>query len=433
METRFMNPKTTNPFEDWPYRWGMRLYRAGISAFLAGGGFSFTWLRRKYETVSEERMGKFKPGVPRNAFWVHSVSIGEVQSAFPLVEAMKKDSNLPCVLSTATTTGRTMAERLLSQKADAMIYNPWDAPRFVRRALDALAPRAYIAMETERWPVILAELRARKIPAFLVNGRLSAASAEKLRSQRRFWRGVLCCFDRLTVRFESDKEEFSSLGIPAEKIIVTGDCKIDAIVRRKNEVDPAKWRFLRKNGNALFLAGSTHKNEEEFVLEAFSKARTARPGARLVIVPRYPERAPEVVRMGQSYGKTVLLSNLEADWEIAVVDKIGILFELYAAVDAAFVGGSLTPRGGQSPMEPAAFGLQTAHGPNMRNFPDAARMDELGAACCVETPDQLAESWARSLNPDEQARNREACAKYFEPLGGGAARSWEVIKEYLNI
>ena len=296
-------------------------------------------------------MGIFKPDVPRNAFWIHAASIGEVQSAFPLIEAMKKDSGLPCVLSTVTDTGLTMAERLLRQKADAMIYSPWDAPRFVRRALDMLAPTAYVAMETERWPFILAELRARNIPAFLVNGRLSEASSETLLSLRRFWRGVFCCFDRLMVRFESDKEGFLSLGVPSGKIVVTGDCKTDAILRRKNEIDPEKWSLLRKNGNALFLAGSTHKKEEDtFVLEAFSKARTACPGARLMIVPRHPERAPEVVRMGQSYGKTVLLSDLETDWEIAVVDKIGVLFELYAAADAAFVGGSLTARGGQNIM-----------------------------------------------------------------------------------
>jgi 3-deoxy-D-manno-octulosonic-acid transferase len=326
-----------------------------------------------------------------------------------------------------------MAERLLPQKVDAMIYNPWDAPRFVRRALDSLAPRAYVAMETERWPVVLAELRARKIPSFLVNGRLSAASAGKLRSQRRFWRGVLSCFDRLMVRFESDKDGFSSLGIPAEKIIVTGDCKIDAIMKRKYEADPEKWGFPLKDGSALFIAGSTHKNEEEFVLEAFSKARTALPGAKLVIVPRHPGRASEVVGTARPYGKTALLPGLGAGWEIAVVDKIGILFELYAAADAVFVGGSLTARGGQNPMEPAAFGLRAAHGPNMRNFPDTARMDALGAAHCVETPDQLAESWMCSLDPDARARNREACAEYFESVGGGASRSWEIIKEYLNI
>ena len=136
--------------------------------------------------------------------------------------------------------------------------------------------------------------------------------------------------------------------------------------------------------------------------------------------------------MGQSYGKTVLLSDLETDWEIAVVDKIGVLFELYAAADAAFVGGSLTARGGQNIMEPAAFGLQTTHGPYMRNFPNTARMDELGAARRVETPDQLAESWIRSQTPDARARNREACAEYFESVGGGAALSWHIIKQCLN-
>ena len=425
-----MSAKTTDPFETWQYRWGMRLYRLGISAFMACGGLA--WLRRKCESVSEERMGIFNPGVPQNAFWVNAVSIGEVQSASPLIEAVKKESGVPCVLSTATATGRTMAERLLRQKADAMIYSPWDAPRFIRQALDALMPEAYIAMETERWPVILAELRARKIPAFLVNGRLSAASAKRLRAQRRLWRGVLCCFDRLMVRFESDKEGFLSLGIPSEKIIVTGDCKIDAIEKRKDEIDPEKWRFLRKDGNALFLAGSTHEGEEEFVLEAFSKARKACPNARLVIAPRYPERAAQVANLAKHYGKTALLSELETDWEIAAVDKVGVLFELYSVVDAAFIGGSLTARGGQNLMEPAAFGLQTTHGPHMRNFPDTARMDELGAAHVVKTPDHLAESWSRALEPDAQILNREACAKYFGSLGGGASRSWEIIKEYMN-
>jgi 3-deoxy-D-manno-octulosonic-acid transferase len=377
-------------------------------------------------------MGMFQPDVPQNAFWINAVSIGEVQSAFPLIEAMKKESDSPCVLSTATATGRTMAERLLRHKADAMIYSPWDVPRFVRRALDALAPKAYIAMETERWPVILTELRARKIPAFLVNGRLSARSAKKLRFQGKLWRGVLCCFDRLMVRYESDKEGFLSLGVPSEKIIVTGDCKIDAIVKRKNDIPTGKWGFLRKNGNALFLAGSTHEGEEKFALEAFSQTRQAHPNARLVIVPRHPERAAEVVRTARPYGKTALLSELVPDWEIAVVDKVGVLFELYSAADAAFIGGSLTARGGQNLMEPAAFGLQTTHGPYMRNFPDTARMDELGAAHTVEYPGQLAEKWLRALEPDAKIRSREACAKYFEPIGGGTPRSWEIIKECLK-
>jgi 3-deoxy-D-manno-octulosonic-acid transferase len=423
--------KPAEVFESWPYKCGMAFYRLGVSAFFSAGGL--LWLKKKYETGKDERVGKIRPDVPKNALWVHAVSVGEVQSAFPLIDAAKEDSELPCVLSTATATGRDMAERLLSRKADAMIYSPWDAPRFVKRALDALAPKAYIAMETERWPVILAELRSRKIPTFLVSGRLSQVSAQKLRAQRRFWLGVLCCFDRLLVRFETDREAFSSLGVPDEKIVVTGDCKIDAVMRRKAEADPEKWAGLRRGGSPLFLAGSTHDGEEKIVLEAFSKARRAFPwpGARLIIAPRYPARAASVMALAEPYGKVALLSDLPLDWDVAVVDSIGLLFELYASVDAAFIGGSFTNRGGQNPLEPALFGVQVTHGPNMRNFPDAARMDVLGAALPVKGPDELAEAWLRAPAPDARAASRKACAGYFDSIGGSAPRSWKIIKEYL--
>jgi 3-deoxy-D-manno-octulosonic-acid transferase len=313
-----------------------------------------------------------------------------------------------------------------------MIYNPWDAPRFVKRALDSLEPRAYVAVETERWPTMLAELHARENPAILLNGRLSEESTERLLRFRSFWRGVLCCFTRLTVRFESDREKFLRLGVPEEKIIVTGDCKIDAMFKRKAEADPAKWAHLRKGGDApVFIAGSTDKGEDEVVLEAFAKVRRVRPDARLIIVPRHPERALYVVAAALPYGKVDLFTDPTPDWDIMVVNKIGVLFELYSVVDAAFIGGSLTVRGGQNPMEPALFEIKVAHGPLMPNFPDTAQMDKLGAACVIENSDGLAEAWLRALAPEERERTRQASRKYFDAAGGAVQRSWNVIKSYI--
>jgi 3-deoxy-D-manno-octulosonic-acid transferase len=135
--------------------------------------------------------------------------------------------------------------------------------------------------------------------------------------------------------------------------------------------------------------------------------------------------------LAEPYGKTALLSDLPSDWDVAVVDRIGLLFELYAAADAAFIGGSLTARGGQNPLEPALFGLQVTHGPNMRNFPDAGRMDALGAALSVKDADELAAAWLRAPEPEAGAGSRRACAEYFESIGGSALRSWKIIKEYL--
>ncbi|MDR1873383.1 MAG: hypothetical protein LBQ90_00005, partial [Synergistaceae bacterium] len=230
---------TKKALSAWSWRLGLPFYQAGIDAFFALGGLSR--LKKKYKVGLDERMGLFGPDVPKNALWVHSVSVGEVQSALPLLEATAAEFLSPRILSTVTVTGRTMAEKLTAHVVDRFIYNPWDTRTFVRRALDTLTPRAYVAMETERWPTMLYELHRRGIPAFLVNGRLSDESAARLRRARGFWRGVICCFDRLMVRFDSDRENFLSLGIPGEKIFVTGDCKIDAMFSRRQKVDAARW------------------------------------------------------------------------------------------------------------------------------------------------------------------------------------------------
>ncbi|MCL2009340.1 MAG: 3-deoxy-D-manno-octulosonic acid transferase [Synergistaceae bacterium] len=419
----------------WSYRLGMRFYKAGISAFFAAGGLSR--LKKKYKAGIEERMGVFDPGVPQNVFWVHAVSVGEVQSSLPLLEAAGGRPDLPRVLSTVTATGRTLAEQL-APRSVTLIYNPWDTPRFVKRALDTLKPRAYVAMETERWPVVLAELHSRGIPAFLVNGRLSEGSLNRMRWQKTFWRGVLCCFDRMMVRFESDKENFLSLGVPEEKIVVTGDCKVDAMFDRKAGMERSAMPCLRRGDGALFIAGSTHAGEDEIVLSAFDKICLTHPDARLILAPRHPERAPAVAAASRPHGETALLTELEAggigDWDVMVVNRIGALFDLYARVSeggagGAFVGGSLVPKGGQNPMEPALFGVQATHGPDMSDFPDMGRMDASGASLEVRNAEELAEAWLTATNPDARDEVKRACKNYFASIGGAGTRSWEIIKD----
>jgi 3-deoxy-D-manno-octulosonic-acid transferase len=281
----------------------------------------------------------------------------------------------------------------------------------------------------------------------LVNGRLSDASAKKLRWQKSFWRGVLCCFERLMVRFESDKKNFLSLGVPEEKIVVTGDCKIDAMLARKSAMEQdgmrAVWPELRRGGGALFIAGSTHPGEDGVVLSAFDRVRLAHPDARLILAPRHPERALSVVAESLPHGKVALLTELEdddkrvaGDWDVMVVNRIGALFGLYACVSsggagAAFAGGSLVPKGGQNPMEPALFGLQVTHGPDMSDFPDTKRMDAMGAALEARDSAELAEAWLNVMSPGVRDKVELACKNYFASAGGAAERSWNVIKEAL--
>ena len=408
----------------------MGIYRLISGAFFTLGGLGI--LRRKYMGDISERTGHVGD-VPENPVWVHAVSVGEVQSASSLIRRIKSRSSYPCVLSTVTQTGRDMAVKLLTGVADRIIYAPFDSRRFVTRSLDTINPAVYITMETELWPEILTQLKARGIPAFLANGRLSDKSFRRMRRTRFFWRGILECLTKLMVRFDDDREKFEALGVPSDKIIVTGDCKVDTLLDRRKTASPDKWGWLKNGESHLFTAGSTHAGEDEVVIAAFRTARRKFPGARLVIVPRHPERALMTIAAALPYDDVhaELLSKIEPgkiDADIIVADRIGVLFDLYAASDAVFVGGSLVEKGGQNPFEPALFGLPAVHGPCMTDFPDTDRMDSMGAAICVHNDSELARVWCECLKPETVKRSFRNCGEYFNTLGGAAKKTWDEIE-----
>lgn len=417
-------------FNAFNYPAGMWLYRSCVNTFFTLGGLQF--LKRKYRHDTPERMGVI-PDAPQGAIWVHAVSVGEVQSASSLIRRIRSRSAYPCIISTVTATGREMAHKLLDGMVECIIYSPFDAKRYVASALDSLKPSAYIAMETELWPEILAQLKVRNIPAFLANGRLSDRSFFRMRRTKSFWQGVFACIDKFMVRFGNDREKFIALGVPEEKICVTGDCKVDALLDRRKNTGPEKWSWLKDGIAPLIVAGSTHEGEDEIVISAFRILRKTCPSARLVIVPRHPERALMTIASVLPYPElqAELLSHVDRDSvnaDIIVVNRIGVLFELYAACDAVFVGGSLVNKGGQNPFEPALFGLPAVHGPSMTDFPDTARMESMGAAVCVNSDSELAHAWSELLTPEARAKSFRKCHEYFATLGGAAERTWTEIE-----
>ncbi|MBQ7594874.1 MAG: hypothetical protein IJU48_11055, partial [Synergistaceae bacterium] len=415
------------------YAAGMCLYRSLVSTFFNLGGLQL--LKRKYKNDISERIGQIS-NIPEGAIWVHAVSVGEVQSASSLIRRIRSKSVLPCIISTVTPTGRDMAKRLLDGIVDRIIYSPFDSKKFVTRALDNIKPKIYISMETELWPEILSQLKARNIPAFLANGRLSEKSFARMRRTKFFWAGVLENLTKLMVRFNDDKEKFMTLGVPENKIVVTGDCKVDTLLDRRKITGPENWSWLKKNDNSpLFVAGSTHQGEDDVVISAFRLIRKKFPDARLAIVPRHPERALMTVAAALPYDDlhAELLSQIDRDnsrndFNIVVVDRIGVLFELYAAADAVFVGGSLVNKGGQNPFEPALFGLPAIHGPSMSDFPDTERMNSMGAAVCVHSDTELARAWEECLKPENIKLSLKNCDEYFNTLGGAAKKTWREIE-----
>lgn len=356
-----------------------------------------------------------------------------MQSAWPLLKQLA-EAGEEVILSTTTATGRETAFKLAGGLFRRHIYYPWDVPRIVRRALDVVRPKAFITVETEIWPSMLGELRRRNIPAFLVNGRFSEKTACQASRRPAFWREIYGLFTLLLVRSCEDMKFLTDLGIHDEKIKVTGDCKIDGLLMRKETADLSMARAIVGGTGPVFLAGSTHRGEEKVALEAFRLAKQSLPDARLILAPRHPERAGEVLSSASAMGRAALLSQVESGseeggrWEILVIGRIGVLFDLYGVCDAAFIGGSLVDKGGQNIMEPAAFGLPFCHGPYMRDFEQAAvELGGRGTASQVKNSEEISAHWIASLNPPAREKVRTAAGSYFAKASGAAQKTVEEI------
>lgn len=412
------------------------LYALAVSAAYMA---AFPYLARRYAEGLDERRGFYgaekKKNLPEHPLWVHAVSVGEAQTATPLLSALADRGHPPegVLLSTTTPTGREMAARLAKGLYREHIYYPWDTPWIVKRALDTLRPKAFVVLETEVWPNMLFTLARRKIPAFLVNARFSDRTTANIHRFSFFWRDVYDQFTLLLVRSEFDREVMLRLGVEEKKISVIGDCKVDALLLRRKGTDLTWARELRGEKHPLFLAGSTHAGEDEIVLDAFRRVRSTFPSARLILVPRHPERAEECRKLAVPFGRAALLSEEQEEWDILVADRIGVLFDLYGAADSAFIGGSLVDRGGQNIMEPAAFGIPLCHGPFMRDFTQAAReLRDRGAAFQVENAEELADFWRLSLDPEMRQKAAAGAEGYFEAFGGAAAASLAAMAPFIQ-
>ena len=393
------------------------------------------YLYHKYSEGNEQRYGHFANDIARDALWVHAVSVGEVQSAAPFIKQLKTSlPERPVLLSTITETGKKMASQLVGDLAQH-IYYPWDAPSIVKRTLNTLHPTVYFAFEREIWPELLNQLNKRDIPAFLVNGRLSESTYKKLSRCPKFWSKVYNAFKLVLTRSDIERDRFIGLGVEPQKVLVTGDCKVDALIERKNSCDVSEVKRFLPDDAPVILAGSTHEGEEPIVLEAFSVLRKQFANLRLVIVPRHPERAfaiqTEAVNVGLN---AVLLSTCTMyDWQVLVVDRIGMLFQLYGCVKAAFIGGSIALKGGQNIMEPAIWGIPFCQGPDYRDFTEATeRLTSAGLCSIVHDAKEMRVFFETILTENDKDRYQEGSRKFFAQLGGASRRSWEYIQHVLE-
>ena len=348
------------------------------------------------ETLTDRRNGK--------VLWIHALSVGEMLSVVPLIRELRpriKPAGL--YLSVSTLSGHETAAAKLKGSLDGLFYFPLDLAFPVRRSFERVNPSLFVLVETDIWPGFMAELRRRRIPSLLINGRLSSSSFKRYGQGRRLFSPALNTFCRLYPQSPSDAEAYRKLGVDPQKLAKPGNLKFDAA---RGASSPERVEILRtklriQEGERVLVAGSTHEGEEGILREAFLHLRQSMPALKLVVAPRHPHRAEEVRRVfSRDPLHVVLFSSLpQPKGDVAVVDEFGVLSALYEFADLAYVGGSLVPKGGQNPVEPAAAGKPVLFGPDMSDFQEIAdEMLKEGGAVQVRSGEELAAQAHRLLS-----------------------------------
>lgn len=386
-----------------------------------------------------ERLGRRLRPVPTHGIWLHAVSVGESIAAIPLIKLLQQRyPDIPIIVTGETIGGADRIRVSLGNRV-TQLYSPYDLPLILKKFFDKLKPRLLILMETELWPNLLAECRKRKVPVVVANARLSERSARGYRRVLPVTQEMLKDINLVIAQAKADADRFIALGLPRDRIHITGSIKFDLELSPQL---PERAKLLRETWGAdrlVWVAASTHEGEEGQILEAFTEVRKYYPEILLVSVPRHVERVFYLQNLYQSQGYQVIkrsenkVSANSAD--IFIGDTMGELLTFYAASDIAFVGGSLVKKGGQNPLEPAAIGLPILTGPHTFNFAlITEQLQQRGIEIQVNNSQELAEQvMALLADPAKRQQVGNEAKKFIGENKGSVIKHLEFIERLIPL
>jgi 3-deoxy-D-manno-octulosonic-acid transferase len=400
---------------------------------LAARGFKY----HGYFARWRERFGFFPdPGI-RDSIWIHAVSLGEVNAAVPLIEAlMRRYGDSRFVITTVTPTGSARVLQLFGDRV-FHVYLPYDLTTAVRRFLDRVRPRLAVIMETEIWPNLFMTCADRAISIVIANARLSEKSLRGYWPIQPLARRAIRCASFTAAQSASDGERLRALGAPSERLAVVGNLKFDMNVPPEIVECGREFRFAAGADRPVWIAASTHEGEELVVLKAHAEVLRRFPDALLLIAPRHPERFKALSTACKAFGfRTATRSeerNADRAKQCFVIDSMGELLRFYAAADVAFVGGSLVAVGGHNLLEPAALARPVIVGPHTFNFAEVTEdLIKAGAALRIPDGDALGPAVVRLLSRDIERRTMgEAARRVMERERGAVERTMAIVERVL--
>lgn len=385
-----------------------------------------------------ERFGIFPDPGLRDAIWVHAVSVGEVNAAAPLIEALRKRyADAPLVVTTVTPTGSQRVQRLWGEQL-THVYLPYDLPAAVRRFLDRVRPRLAVIMETEIWPNLFLTCQERGIPIVVANARLSERSLRGYGPVRPLARMAIRAATWVAAQSQPDAERLLDLGARPERLSIAGNLKYDMHVPAELAEQGRALRAAWGEKRPVWIAASTHEGEEQAVIEAHSLLMRRFPDALLLVAPRHPERFRPMAQLCRAYGFATATRSEDGlpdpHAQCFVVDTLGELLMFFASADIAFVAGSLAPIGGHNVLEPAALGIPVLVGPHTFNFSEITdQMLAEGAVQRVADSQALAAALQGLMaNEAHRAEMGRAARGLVERERGAVERTLAIIARVLE-
>ena len=387
----------------------------------------------------KERFGQFKvSGLDFNqkTFWVHAVSVGEVNTSINLIKELKKVFPNANVLVTTTT--QTGSNRLIQIFKEDVFhqYLPFDVVYFVKKFLSTWKPDCLILIETEIWPNLIFQCSNKKIPVLLLNARLSTKSLVNYQKINKFSQKTFSKLDMIIAQTDRDKKNFITLGANVNNIYVDSSLKFDALDFDFLETTFSYDENLTEEKKIITCA-STHPTEDEILFESFQILNDDL--THLVLVPRHPERAIEISKFLLEEGVSFAFLNnnetkfLDLNNKVTIVNEIGHLNFLYSISDLAFIGGTLIEHGGQNFLEPLKHGIPISSGDSVYNFQEIAdKLFELNILKLGNNAKEIALIWQAALENENTELIKEKSTNYIASQKGSVKRSVEKIIELIN-
>ncbi len=365
--------------------------------------------------VQEKRAIISKPRPSGKLIWIHAASVGEAQSTLVLIDKfLEQDKTLNIMVTTGTVTSARIMDEKLPAQAFHQFY-PLDHPKWVATFLNHWQPDGVLWMESELWANMLCEIKARNIPAILVNARMSQSSFNSWKRFKSLAKTTLSAFDKILCQTENGAKYFTELG--AKNVIVTDNLKYSARALNYDEGDLKNLATTRP----LWLYASTHKGEEDLACRAHIELKEQFPNLLTIIVPRHPDRREEIAQSCDKFDLNIKFRGSkkdlpEGDTDIYIADTLGELGLFYRLAPLACIGRSFSDDGGggHNPIEAAQLGCAVIHGKNIQNLQDIFdEMDGVNAAICMDNAQELAPTIKSLLNQNEKLLNLQNAGKQY--------------------